>query len=80
MMMSLVSSGRDPESCPGVRSGQRLDPDPQACFFPLHFHTCSVQALLSKPTPILESPRPDRQPGGPGHGQATGHSVSCMLV
>lgn len=62
MMMSLVSSGRDLESCPGVSRlrfgwGQRLDPDPQArFFFPLPFHIRSVQALLSKPTPILRKP------------------------
>lgn len=81
MMMSLVSSGRDPESCPGVwMVGRDWIQTLKPFFPPFPFTYVQFRPYCVSLPLLLESPWLDRQPGGPGHGQAIGHSVRCVLV
>lgn len=52
MMMSLVSSGRGPDSCPGAAGlgldgGHKLHPDPHAPFFPSLSYLSMIAGMFS---------------------------------
>lgn len=83
MMMSLVSSCRDPESCPGVSRirfrrwaeiGSRFS---SPFFFCLPFHICLGLQACSVQAYSWEVPGQTGNQEDPG--MAIGHSVRCML-